>query len=266
MAVRLRKTHDVRMEGTILELARELAEVSRLVEDDDVATTLGRFVNRVVNTVPDCDAALIAVLTGDTTEIASRFDRYADREGAEALRLVLDQQLYAHDGPLRDALAYGEPRRVGDLESETRWPKFAAAATDAGYRSCLFLPVPADSNAAAFGLFSTKPGAFDSTSYDVVLLFAMHAGVAFDNVQLFADSRTLIDQLRTALGTRIAIGQAAGLLMHRYDISSEVAIDVLKRGSQDNNIKLRQLALELVEAQNQNNLAPALRKYGLSLG
>ena len=64
----------------------------------------------------------------------------------------------------------------------------------------------------------------------------------------------------------IAIGQAAGLLMHRYDISSEVAIEVLKRGSQDNNIKLRQLALELVEAQNQNNLAPALRKYGLSLG
>ncbi|MEU4191890.1 GAF and ANTAR domain-containing protein [Kribbella sp. NPDC026611] len=259
-------TDDVRMDAMILDLARELAEVSRLVEDDDVATTLGRFVERVVNTVPECDAALIAVQTAQTTEIASRFERFSGREGAEALRAVLDEQLSAAEGPLHDTLAYGEPRRIGDLASDGRWPKFSSAAADAGYRSCLFLPLPAATEAAAFGLFSGSAGAFDSTSYDVVLLFALHAGVAFDNVQLFNDSRTLVDQLRTALSTRVVIGQAAGVLMHRYSITSDVALDVLKRGSQDQNIKLRQLALELVEAQNAGNLAPALRKYGLSLG
>jgi AmiR/NasT family two-component response regulator len=100
-------------------------------------------------------------------------------------------------------------------------------------------------------------------SYDVALLFALNAGVAFDNVQLFDDSRTLIEQLRTALVTRNLIGQAQGLLMHRYGITSSVAFDVLKRCSQDGNVKLRELSKEFVDAQHANGLDAALRKHGL---
>jgi AmiR/NasT family two-component response regulator len=62
------------------------------------------------------------------------------------------------------------------------------------------------------------------------------------------------------------IGQAQGVLMHRYGITSSVAFDVLKRASQDANIKLRQLSDDLVEAQNQGQLSAALRKYGLQTG
>jgi len=99
-----------------------------------------------------------------------------------------------------------------------------------------------------------------------VLLFALHAGVAFDNVQLFNDSRSLVEQLRTALVTRTVIGQAQGVLMHRYGITSSVAFDVLKRASQDNNVKLRELSNDLVDAQNVGRLSEALRKYGLQTG
>lgn len=247
----------------ILELAQELAEVSRLVEDDDVPTTLGRFVHRVVLTVPDCEEAVITVLADGVAEIVARHHKTADPM-AEATRSTLAEQLIKGGGPLFDALTYGEPRRIGDLAADHRWPEFSAAAINAGYRSCLFLPLPASGDAAAFSLFSDKPDAFGSTSYDLVLLFAMHAGVAFDNVQLFNDSRTLIEQLRTALGTRTVIGQAQGVLMHRYGVPATVAFDVLKRCSQDTNVKLRQLSLELVEAQNQGRLSEALRKYGLN--
>lgn len=246
----------------ILGLAQELAEVSRLVADDDVSSTLGRFVSRIVRTVPDCDAAAIAILADGEAELIARQD--ATDPTTEPAQPTFTAQLIAADGPLHDALTYGEPRRIGDLAADHRWPKFAAAAINAGYRSCLFLPLPADGDAAAaFSLFSAEPDAFGGMSYDVALLFALNAGVAFDNVQLFDDSRTLIEQLRTALTTRNLIGQAQGLLMHRYGITSSVAFDVLKRCSQDGNVKLRELSKEFVDAQHDNRLDAALRKHGL---
>ena len=247
----------------ILELAQELAEVSRLVEDDDVATTLGRFVSRVVGTVEDCEEASITVLVDDEAQIVARYHKTTD-ESAEPVRAALADRLVAHDGPLYDAMSYGEPHRVGDLASDHRWPEFSASAINAGYRSCIFLPLPAmTGSAAAFSLFSATPNAFESTSYDLVLLFAMHAGVAFDNVQLFNDSRALIEQLRTAITTRTVIGQAQGLLMHRFGLGSDTAFEVLKRCSMATNVKLRQLSVELVEAQNAGELTTALQKFGL---
>ncbi|HET6988410.1 MAG TPA: GAF and ANTAR domain-containing protein [Kribbella sp.] len=247
----------------ILELAQELAEVSRLVEDDDVTTTLGRFVSRVVRTVPDCEEASICVLVDGTAEMVARYHSTTD-EVAEPARAALAEQLIAPDGPVYDAMAYGEPHRIGDLASDHRWPEFAASAINASYRSCLFLPLPAQTgSAAAFNLFSATPDAFGNTSYDLVLLFAMHAGVAFDNVQLFNDSRTMVEQLRSAIATRTVIGQAQGLLMHRYGLASNVAFEVLKRCSMDANVKLREVSTELVEAQDAGRLAAALKKYGL---
>ena len=249
----------------ILELAQELAEVSRLVEDDDVTTTLGRFVSRVVQTVPDCEEASICVLIGDTAELVARYHSTANTV-AEPARAALAEQLIAADGPVYDAMAYGEPHRIGDLASDHRWPEFAASAINASYRSCLFLPLPAmKGSAAAFSLFSATPDAFGSTSYDVVLLFALHAGVAFDNVQLFNDSRTMIEQLRSAITTRTVIGQAQGLLMHRYGLATGVAFEVLKRCSMDANVKLRDVSTELVEAQDAGRLPAALEKYGLKV-
>jgi hypothetical protein len=258
--------HDGGMGEGILELAQELAEVSRLVEDDDVATTLGRFVSRVVRTVPECEEASITVLVGDQAEIVARYHQTTDPV-AEPARAPLAQQMVMPEGPLYDTLTYGEPHRVSDLAADHRWPEFAATAINAGYRSALLLPLPAmNGSSAAFSLFSAKVDAFGSTSYDIVLLFALHAGVTFDNLQLFNDSRSLIDQLRTALTTRTVIGQAQGVLMHRYAITSSVAFDVLKRASQDNNVKLRELSNDLVDAQNLGRLSEALRKYGLQTG
>jgi hypothetical protein len=251
------------MSDEILELAQELAEVSRLVADDDVTTTLSRFVSRVVRTVADCDEASVSVLTNGEPEIVARHHRVADAV-AEPSRTTLGAQLVAAASPLRDTLQYGEPHRIGDLAADFRWGDFSAAAINAGYRSCVFLPLPTrGEGAAAFSLFSIKPDAFGSTSYDLVLLFALNAGVAFDNVQLYDDSAKLVEQLHIALDTRATIGQAQGILMHRYGIASDIAFKVLTRCSQNSNVKLRALSLEFIDAQNHGTLDEQLRKYGL---
>jgi GAF domain-containing protein len=250
----------------IIELAQELAEVSRLVEDDDVPSTLDRFVRRVVRVVPDCDEAAIAVLAEGRPDVVARHHASADVL-VEPARAALSAQLLQQDGPLHQALQYGEPHRIGDAAADHRWPAFSASMINAGYRSCVLLPLPAKGDSsAAFTIFSATPGAFGDTTYDVVLLFALHAGVAFDNVQLFHDSRSLIEQLQTALSTRTVIAQAEGVLMHRYGIGPKIAFDVLKRGSQNANLKLRDLAADLVKAQEAGVLAAALTRYGLATG
>src|SRR5215207_4923961 len=55
-----------------------------------------------------------------------------------------------------------------------------------------------------------------------------------------------VDGLRIAALNRAIIGQAQGILMERFTIDPEQAFNVLRRVSQDNNIKLIGVADELV--------------------
>jgi len=54
------------------------------------------------------------------------------------------------------------------------------------------------------------------------------------------------DGLRISALNRTIIGQAQGILMERYKIDTDQAFNVLRRVSQDNNIKLIRVADELV--------------------
>jgi hypothetical protein len=65
------------------------------------------------------------------------------------------------------------------------------------------------------------------------------------------ESETLrheVEQLRRALSSRADIDQAKGALMLRYGITSEQAFGVLVRWSQHANVKLRVVALALLQA------------------
>ncbi|MFD7160470.1 ANTAR domain-containing protein [Kribbella sp. NPDC059898] len=239
-----------------LEVAQELADIRRLVDDDDLTTAFDWFVCRVCQTIAECEEAAIAVLTDETPEILARRQRTADHVGRSS-REALDAQLSSSVGPLQQVLTYGEPRRIGNLAAEGRWPVFGKAGINAGYNSCLFLALPdSDSTPSALSLFSTKPDAFLSTPYDVVLLLARHAG--------YDKGRQLVEYLQTALGNRRVIGQAKGILMHRYDISSDVAADLLVRCSQTATVRLSTVALELVDARATGKLLQALQTYGLA--
>jgi AmiR/NasT family two-component response regulator len=56
-----------------------------------------------------------------------------------------------------------------------------------------------------------------------------------------------VTHLETAINVRTGIGRAEGILMERFDISPAQAFAVLRRVSQDRNIKLNRVAEELVQ-------------------
>src|SRR5690606_28438462 len=58
----------------------------------------------------------------------------------------------------------------------------------------------------------------------------------------------LTDHLRAALTSRSVIDQAIGIVMARERCSADEAFDVLRRGSQQRNTKLRDVAADLVSA------------------
>ena len=57
---------------------------------------------------------------------------------------------------------------------------------------------------------------------------------------------TAIDQLHEGMRTRQRIGVAVGLLMHRYEMTEERAFAFLVRASSHGNVKLRDVAAEVV--------------------
>lgn len=239
------------MPDDILTVAAELAEISRLVEDDDFGATMTRFVERIVRTIPGCDDAIITARSATGVESI-----HSDHD------LGFDPLV---SGPIVEAVTFGEPRRLDDVASDQRWPAFGMQLVNAGYRSCLTLPlsVRGDEN-AVITLLSRTPNQFGEASYDVVLLLTLYAGVAFDNASLYHDSNALVGQLREALRTRALVGRAQGMLMRHYKYDTDQAFEALKRASQNSNTKLRDLAALLVHAHEDGNFETTVDRLALS--
>jgi GAF domain-containing protein len=219
----------------ILTVASDLAEIARLVAADDFGASTERFVNRIVRTVPGCDDALITVRSTAGVETV-----HTSRD------LGFDPLM---PGPIVEAVTFREPRQLGDVVADQRWPAFATQLVNAGYRSCLTIPLSTrGDDSAVLTLLSQRADQFGESTYDVVLLLTLHAGVAFDNASLYRDSQELVTQLRTALRTRSVVGRAQGLLMRDRGYDSDTAFQALKRASQNKNVKLRDLAAQLVAA------------------
>ncbi|NIH84392.1 GAF and ANTAR domain-containing protein [Amycolatopsis granulosa] len=234
----------------VITIAEELAEIGRLVDDDDVATTLARYVARAVTLLPGCDRAAITVTTADgTAEVV-----------ATAGRALPDLPVPVPD-PVGEALTYREPRRLDDTAADDRWPAYADHLRRHGFGSCLTLPLPGTDSAAAFSVLSAEPGRFGQDSHDLALLFTLHAGVAFDNHTLYQDNLRLLGHVQTALRTRTVIAQAQGLLMRHRNQTADEALAALKRMSQQANIKLRDVAATLVAAHHAGRLAQTLREF-----
>jgi AmiR/NasT family two-component response regulator len=74
----------------------------------------------------------------------------------------------------------------------------------------------------------------------IAAMLATHAATAL----LAADRQT---QFESALASRDVIGQAKGMLMERFKIDAVRAFALMTQLSQDNNVKLRTIAQQIVE-------------------
>lgn len=221
------------------ELEINLTEVARaLFVSGTVDGTLRLVIDLAVATIDGCDAAGVFVV---------RDERVITAAAGSPVVLELDRLQFAHEeGPCLDAVAEGGTVYAVDLADDSRWPNFAPAAVTAGIRSVLAFRL-SDRPTSALNLYARLPAAYGATDRAKGLIFATLAGIALDAAGERAHDEQRLANLHEALRTRELVGQAQGILMERERITAELAFDVLRRASQHLNIKLREVARNLVE-------------------
>jgi GAF domain-containing protein len=216
-----------------------LAAIARaLLHEPDVQATLQR-------TVTDAAATLDATVYASVTLVLHRRQVetpvYTDDRAlwADQLQYELGQ------GPCLDAVWEQDTFHIDDLTTEARygdWGRRVVAET--GIRSGLSMQLFTDPDAAvslgALNLYSPQPRSFNADTRAEAEAFAAHAAIALESAQTEA-------HLRSGLVTRTVIGQAEGILMERLKITGDQAFGVLSRLSQHTNVKLRNVARNLVE-------------------
>ncbi|WP_432039494.1 GAF and ANTAR domain-containing protein [Streptomyces cucumeris] len=218
------------------ELAVAVAEMSRtLLAQPSVQSTLDEIVRHAVNLVEGCENAGVLILENrkSVRTVAASSDLVHQSDAA---------QQDAGEGPCFDAArTLHEAYRIEDMtESQPRWPRYAPKARELGVGSMMgFLLFTEEGSLGALDLYSSRPGVFTATSENVGWILASHAAVAFSSARSTA-------QLHTAMETRNEIGEALGIIMERFKVTEDQAFEVLKKSSQDQNIKLRDVAHAVV--------------------
>jgi GAF domain-containing protein len=151
------------------------------------------------------------------------------------------------DGPCLSAMRTGRAARVEDTAQRGQWAEFGARAAAAGVGSSLSVPLTVgDRPVGALNLYATGAGAFGETR----LRWARGIAGAVSGVLALAASRAeqarQVADLRAALGARAVIDQAIGIVMAQQRCTSEEAFDILRRASQRRNVKLRDVATDIV--------------------
>ena len=164
------------------------------------------------------------------------------------LALDADEMQYERGyGPCMDAGRAGIVLRIEDMRREERWPDYAAAVRARGVLSSLSVPLPIqDRYIGALNIYSRLPEAFGDSAIDAGRLIASYAAVAVHNAQTFTQASALAADLAKAMESRAVIEQAKGIVMHEQRCSADDAFALLTKVSQQANIKLRDIAAEMV--------------------
>lgn len=209
------------------ELALDLHEVSTL---DETVERILEFACKMFNCAY---AGVILVHEGSRVEtVASNHEIVAHLDKV---------QLEAGEGPDIEIIADRPGVLICDIGEETRWPKWTAAVEEAGIRSMLGARLYTTRQVlGSLNLYGLEVDGFDEVDVDVAHMLARHAAVALESARG-------TEHLLRAVDARNLIGQAQGILMERFSIQSDQAFGVLKRYSQDNNLKLNEVAQRLID-------------------
>lgn len=149
-------------------------------------------------------------------------------------------QIETGQGPDIDIIAHHRGVLVPDVRTEQRWPRWAAAVERTGVRSMLGTRLyTGSSTIGSLNCYDTEPGRFGPVDADTAHMIARHAAVALDTVRG-------TENLWKAVDARNLIGQAQGILMERFTLDADQAFAVLRRYSQDKNLKLHLVAERLI--------------------
>lgn len=161
---------------------------------------------------------------------------------------IMDEVQYGfNDGPCLRAAREGHTVHIPDFLTESRFPEYREAIASYGVRSALGIPIRLDAGASAgLDFYSTMPNAFTDTSIAVAEGFARDASKSLRLAVRIASLNDMTEHMRTAMESRTTIDLAVGAIMGQNRCNQDEAIAILRSASQGRNVKLRDLASNLL--------------------
>jgi ANTAR domain/GAF domain len=214
--------------------------VRALAEDESVRSTLQSILALVLRAFPECHAASVTVLDDES--------RPSTMAATDEETLQMDQRQYAlHDGPCLDAARRQLVNRWSLQEAAQRWPDFTSLAQKTGLRSYLSAGLSLTGRSlGALNLSSRDTDGFSKLDEDLLALLTGPTAASIVAANRYAAARGLAAQLEQALRSRAVIDQAIGIVMAESHCDAEQAFATLGRASNNRNMKLRDLAAEIV--------------------
>ena len=212
-----------------------------LVVDFDIIEFLDRLAGRCAEVL---DVTACGILLVDHN---GRLNLVA--ASTEQARLLELSQLQNSEGPCLDAFHTGRPVLRADLtDGEGRWPRFSAAAVEAGFTAVHALPMRLRSETlGAVNLFSATSGPLAPDTVELGQALADAATIGIVHQRALARQEIVAEQLQSALNSRIVIEQAKGFLTHRLGVSVEDAFAALRDYARSRNRKLTEVAADVIE-------------------
>jgi GAF domain-containing protein len=225
-------------EALLAETFVQLAD--SLVDDFDIVELLTVLTDRCIRLVDASAAGILLVDTQGTLQVIAA--------SSEEVRLLELFQLQNDEGPCLDCFMSGAPVLDGDVSNDDRWPQFAPVARAAGFQSVNAVPLRLrDTVIGALNLFLDDRTGLNAADQIVAQALADVATIAVLQQQAERETAEVVGQLQDALNSRIAIEQAKGMLAERARVDMDEAFTRLRAYARDNNTKLSDVAVALVD-------------------
>jgi ANTAR domain-containing protein/GAF domain-containing protein len=164
------------------------------------------------------------------------------------LHLLLDSRaVQIHEGAGFECFATGLPVRCHDLAAAgARWPGYAPAARAAGFDSVYAFPMQRERAIGALEVFAGNPVGLGDDDIALGQALADMAAAGILHERTTRSRGVLINQLQTALDSRVAIEQAKGVLAARHEIDVDDAFTALRQYARSHNQRLLDVARTVV--------------------
>ena len=213
-----------------------------MVDDFDVIDFLHLLTDRSVR--------LLSVSAAGVVLADPRGELRVAAASSEAAGLIELFQVQNDQGPCLDCFRTGQPVTAAGLDGTgQRWPRFAAAATRAGFGAVDALPMRLrDQVIGALNLFSAGAPALGPAELRVGQALADVATIGLLQERNVRRAATLAEQLQAALNSRVVIEQAKGRLAERTGLDMEQAFTLLRQHARDSNQRLTDVARYVIDS------------------
>lgn len=166
-----------------------------------------------------------------------------DRAAWEADQVEFD----AADGPCFQVLVEGATFDGIDLRTDRRWPGWAAVAELHGFGSAVAVGAELESGQRlVLNGYAVGDAFLDRAAVDRAQEFIDELAVTVPVALRLDEQAARIDQLQQALASQSVIDDALEVLMGENQCTRDEAFGILRRASQDREIRIREVAAAIV--------------------